>query len=311
MSWKPFIVGVDGSPEAAWAAGLAAEAAQSAGTTCHLVHATRDALSALAQAELPERAQELGESLIAAARERIAHSLWGVVAPELVQQMTIRAGRAAVVLREVVAERGAGLIVLGGKHHSVLGRWLAGSTSVDVVRTAEVPVLVTGSGRAPPRRILATVDLSAAAQPTIEAAERVAELFQSELRVMSVLEPLPIVPEAPNYDLTHYYAMLEDHLRQRVWPLVQSPRAQMVTRYGMPVETIIQEAAAWPADLLVVGSHGKGWVDRLLIGSVTEGLLNHLPTAMLVVPVHAPVAAREPERARARKAEPSMAHLPG
>jgi len=37
-----------------------------------------------------------------------------------------------------------------------------------------------------------------------------------------------------------------------------------------------------------VGSHGKGWVDRLIIGSVTEDLLNDLPTGVLVIPVPAP-----------------------
>jgi nucleotide-binding universal stress UspA family protein len=104
---------------------------------------------------------------------------------------------------------------------------------------------------------------------------------------VSALEPLPIVPEAPNYELSHYYAMMEDQLARDVWPLVQSPYAEKVTRYGAAVDAILQEAAEWHADLLVVGSHGKGLVDRLLIGSATERLLNHLPTSLLVVPVYA------------------------
>jgi len=36
---------------------------------------------------------------------------------------------------------------------------------------------------------------------------------------------------------------------------------------------------------LVVGSHGKGWAERALVGSVTEQLLNHLPLSLVVVPV--------------------------
>ena len=40
----------------------------------------------------------------------------------------------------------------------------------------------------------------------------------------------------------------------------------------------------WGADLVVLGSHGKGWVDRMLLGSTTERLLSHLPTSMLVIP---------------------------
>src|SRR5260370_25475412 len=41
MSWKPIIVGVDGSPESVRAAVLGVAAAERAGTTCHLVHAGR------------------------------------------------------------------------------------------------------------------------------------------------------------------------------------------------------------------------------------------------------------------------------
>ena len=43
---------------------------------------------------------------------------------------------------------------------------------------------------------------------------------------------------------------------------------------------------------VVVGSHGRGWMERLLIGSTTEQLLNQLPTSLLVVPVPRPVKTR-------------------
>jgi nucleotide-binding universal stress UspA family protein len=61
--------------------------------------------------------------------------------------------------------------------------------------------------------------------------------------------------------------------------------ADCVTREGPADEGIAEEAAAWEADVTVVGSHGKGWVDRMLIGSTTERLLNRLPTSLLVVPI--------------------------
>jgi len=287
MSWKPIVVGVDASPEAAWAAALGADLAERAGTSCHLVHAIREVGSALAFAELPERAAEFTAAQIAQAREQVMHGLWGVVPPTLVQDVTVRIGRPAVVLNDVVDEIGAGLAVLGGKHHSVLGRWLAGSTGVDVARTALVPVLVTGSSRTPIRQVLAAVDVSPAAEATIATAERYAELLGAQLRVVSVLEPLPIVPGAPSYHPAEYFNLLEEDVTKRVWPLVTARGAERFVRYGAPVDVIMKEAAAWEADLVVVGSHGKSWVDRLLIGSVTERLLNQLPTSLLVVPPHA------------------------
>jgi len=143
--------------------------------------------------------------------------------------------------------------------------------------------------------VLAAVDTSPeAARVTIAAAERLAALVGAEVRVVSVLEPLPIVPDVPNYDLTTYYAMLEDHLTREIWPLVRTSGARKVSRYGRPGDEIAAEVAEWSADLLVVGSHGKDWIDRILIGSVTEGLLNHLPTSMLVVPLKSTVRVEEP-----------------
>ncbi len=57
-----------------------------------------------------------------------------------------------------------------------------------------------------------------------------------------------------------------------------------LVRYGTALQTILSEAVAWSADLVVVATHGKGPVTRMLVGSVTEGLINHLPTSLLVVP---------------------------
>jgi nucleotide-binding universal stress UspA family protein len=106
-----------------------------------------------------------------------------------------------------------------------------------------------------------------------------------------VLEPLPVVPEVPGYPTAEFYNILEDQILKQVWPLVKGRDTEKVVRYGLPVDRVTAEAAEWEADLLVVGSHGKGWFDRLLIGSVTERLLNQLPTSLLVLPAHAYVEA--------------------
>ena len=62
--------------------------------------------------------------------------------------------------------------------------------------------------------------------------------------------------------------------------------------------TLLREAADWKADVLVVGSHGKGWAQRVLLGSVTERLINQLPTSLLVAPVRVAAAALPERRQR-------------
>ena len=72
-------------------------------------------------------------------------------------------------------------------------------------------------------------------------------------------------------------------------------------------ETILAEAAEWKADLLVVGSHGKGWAERMLVGSVTERLLNHLPTSVLVVPTRKAEALSLEQVNRGAQPQPAIA----
>ena len=297
MSWKPIVVGVDGSPEAAGAAVFALNMSRRAGTTCHSVHATRDAIVALPGAEVTRYRQ----ALVDQAWTRIEQALRGNVPGTLLDRVIVRLGPTAVVLKHVVASLDAELVVLGGKHHSTLGRWFGGSTSLNAARTTEVPLLVTAGPATSIRRVLVAVDLSGAASPTLAAAERYAALFGAELRVLSVIEPIPVIAEiSPPYDFTEYYRLSEEQLRQEIWPLIRSPHAEKVLRHGTAVETISQEVTEWRADLLVVGSHGKGWAQRLLLGSVTERMLNQLPTSLLVIPAPAAVAiepaAREAER---------------
>lgn len=46
---------------------------------------------------------------------------------------------------------------------------------------------------------------------------------------------------------------------------------------------ILDEAGAWPADLIVVGSHGRTGFNRLMLGSVSEAIVRHAPCSVEVV----------------------------
>lgn len=54
-------------------------------------------------------------------------------------------------------------------------------------------------------------------------------------------------------------------------------------RVGKPGAEIVRSATDWPADLVVIGSHGRGGVTRLLLGSVAEAVMRHAPCPLLVV----------------------------
>jgi nucleotide-binding universal stress UspA family protein len=63
---------------------------------------------------------------------------------------------------------------------------------------------------------------------------------------------------------------------------------------GAPEQQIIDEARLWNADLIVVGSHGRGFWGRML-GSVSDAVIHHAPCSVLVVRQAADVADDEPE----------------
>jgi nucleotide-binding universal stress UspA family protein len=176
-----------------------------------------------------------------------------------------------------------------------------------MVRRLDVPVLVTGEWTGRIRKVLAAVDLSSAASPTIAAAERFADLYDATLKVLHAVEPLPIV-DGVTLQITPGEMMERSkaELETGVWPLIARPGTDHIVREGPATDTIARAVAESDADLLVVGSHGRGWVDRLLLGSVTEQLLSRLPTSMLIVPVSN--VARDASRAKRDNARRQAQH---
>lgn len=298
MSGQPIVVGVDGSPEATAAASAGWGLAQAAAVGCRLVHATADVRVALEMAGTGVSLDALELAMLARARSDILAALTNHVPSHVAHEVVVRPGRAAAVLDSVIAETDAQMLVLGGKHHSTLGRWLGGSTVQHMVRRLNVPLLVTAGELRPRPRVMVAVDTSYAALPTIERATAFAQLLGGPLHALHVIEPAVAVPDAVLLpDPLDYEGWSRERMERDIWPLLPIPDHHKVIRRGNAATGISEEAAAWRADVIVVGSHGKGWVDRLLIGSITEALLNDLPAAMLVIPVPAP-ARRELARVR-------------
>src|SRR5574342_336132 len=124
--------------------------------------------------------------------------------------------------------------------------------------------------------------------------------FAAELRVLHVIEPLPILPEVPPpTNPADYERLLTEECEQKIWPLVPADASRII-RHTAADAGIAAEATAWQAAMVVVGSHGKGVVERMLVGRVTERLLGHLPAPMLLV-VPVPKLARTPQPATTAK----------
>ncbi len=60
-------------------------------------------------------------------------------------------------------------------------------------------------------------------------------------------------------------------------------QSQRFVPVGDPTASITGAARDWPADLVVIGSHGRGGLDRAVLGSVAESVARHAPCPVLIV----------------------------
>jgi nucleotide-binding universal stress UspA family protein len=111
--------------------------------------------------------------------------------------------------------------------------------------------------------------------------------------VVSVAHPAPFIPDPVLIGAAVHYESLEKE-RERAAADVsrvageaarQAPDLTVTTATfeGSPKNNLLTEAEHWGADLVVVGSHGRGAVGRFLLGSVSHALALHAPCSVEIV----------------------------
>jgi universal stress protein A len=150
-------------------------------------------------------------------------------------------------------------------------------------------------------RILAPTDFSPPAQAAFGYAVALAERFNAALHVLHVLEdPLIYVPTTEGYAaLPDFREAMEKDAREHLEQLLTPPqrqqlRAELVMVWGRPFVEIIRYAETHRMDLIVMGTHGRGMIAQLLMGSVAKKVVRKAPCPVLTVrpppPAEAPVA---------------------
>jgi nucleotide-binding universal stress UspA family protein len=283
MTGTIVVAGVDTSPEGGWAAVTAWRLADAVAGRTALIHAVSDAWIPPGRPPIGTD-EDVRAQLAHHASDAVRESLVDHVPDACLERLDVRFGSPASVLAEAAAELGAALIVVGGKRHSALGRWLAGSTVHQLLRISVTPILVATPTMATVRRMLVAVDVDDTAAATIAAGEHLAAQLGADLRFIHALEPIPYAADLEPYvDVDEVHRASRTILEQRVWPLISDPTADRVVREGSPTAVIEVEARAWDADLVVVGHHSRSQLDRLVLGSVSYDLLHDLPSSIMVV----------------------------
>ncbi len=144
-------------------------------------------------------------------------------------------------------------------------------------------------------KILITTDGSDFSKAAIEkCCQMVVNPENTAIKIVSVYEmtfPLDVFPTP-----TDFTEKLETSAREQAESFAEQAEA-MIRRFfpnsnidlttqiavGAPEQILIEEAKEWNADLVVVGSHGRGFWGRMLLGSTTDALVHHAPCSVLVV----------------------------
>lgn len=209
--------------------------------------------------------------------------------PDLEVEPTVEFGRAAEVLASVAGERD--LVVIGSSGRTALPRMLLGSTAAELVHTCDRPIVVVRDTEGPPvrgGRVVVGVDGESTSERAIAFAFDFAARHRCELAAVyawsnlpvDALEPMGVWDEDPAEVRRDGEVLLAQSLvaYQERYPDVAVRRVVSIDR---PAHALIEQAEG--AALLVVGSHGRGAVRSVLVGSVSHAVIYHAPCPVAVL----------------------------
>ena len=177
---------------------------------------------------------------------------------------------------EAATEFGADIIVMGQHNKGGLARLMVGDTTASVIGHAECPVLVAPrAAHLWEKHILLATDGSPHSEAATEAAGRIARQSRLPISVVSV------VTSSHNDERRSEAERAAAAAVERLKGLGLQAEGQVTE--GRPDDAIIKAAEAAGADLIVVGSHGRTGLTKVLLGSVAERVIGHSPCPVLVV----------------------------
>ena len=273
------LVPVDGSDCASNAVDHAIALAEQFGAAVTLLTVVNER-----QLENPEsrsHERDAATALVTEAAERVRQA-------DVVAETAVEVGTPTEEIVATADELQADLVVMGTHGRSGMERLLIGSVADGVIRRSTIPVLAVPPGA--PASALGTVlvatDGGRVATHAVDLGSVVAGAFDGHLHAISVVEPSGLGVDVRSAEL---YDVLSERAEGAVEAAEERATAAGVDittaiEYGRPATRVRAYSQEHDIGLVVMGTHGRSGLDRLLLGSVAEKTLRLSTAPVLVVP---------------------------
>jgi len=228
---------------------------------------------------------EQNDGAVRAARQSLVSAQRDRTVPDATWPVAVLTGDPA---HEIVAHARAiesRLIVVGRGRHAALQRALGGETVLRLLQLGDTPVLATEAKlTASPKRVVIATDFS---EFSLYAAQIALPLLDPHAHISLVHVAPPFAQTDPalleraiayRNQAQHGFASLRSHLAR------ESLTFEDVYVEGNPSDELLKLIRALDADLVVLATHGYGFLRRMILGSVAAELVRHAPCSVLCIP---------------------------
>lgn len=283
---KTLLVAIDLEPGSLQVVKRAADIAAQLNAHLHLVHVVDDALTLyepLVEISVRRRLTQAADAAL---------SDYFAILPKAVQSRTechVLLGKPHQMLGRKIKEINADLLIVGRHHIEPFRDLFIGTTAERLLRHCAIPLLmVTSEPVSHYERVLAATDFSRSSHHALQAALRLAPT--ANIQLIHVAEPA--FGGFLRYDQEDLVSMQEQQktrLRQEIESemmhfLADDDKTRIETSVltGSPQRCLTDAIAEQQPQLLVLGTHGRQGISRLLIGSIATSFLSTLPCDVLV-----------------------------
>lgn len=182
---------------------------------------------------------------------------------------------------------GASLIVMGIGEHSPIARLFGSETAIAVAKRSGTPILaVPPTFSRAPGRAFAAIDFSSSSVAGAQLAARLMPASGSVTLVHTSIFAKATTEPGSVMDL--YSTGAHDRLERIAKQITRATKRRVKTMLtdGPVAEVLTSVAESAKGDLIALGSHERGLIDRLLIGSVRSEILRRSGCPVLIVPEH-------------------------